>query len=228
MPILILILALVAFVLIFRNQDPYATPSSSALQDVQNQMTNAAIAHMQNQTAGVQLTSAQAAQLNKFKAIASIAGTATTVGVAGLSSLTLAAAGPIGATVAAVVIAIGALRGTAHLVANEWTKPGGVQDNFGKALAAINLEFANAVANGSASKDMAKFTVNAYNNLWNQYVSIAEQFAAVDKDHREVIDNSYCDFKGINCRKGKTPLLTVGLVNALINGVNENAAKLRV
>jgi hypothetical protein len=229
MPLVILILAIIGVLLFLKGQqtntiDPNS-PQGQLNATLMDQRASAAI-NAYKQTAGVGLTELQSAQLNKFKAIAAIAGTAVTVGVAGLSSLTLAAAGPVGAAVAACIIAIGALRGTAHLVANIWTQTGGVQDQFGKALAAVNLEVQTSLQNGTATKASLSFAIQTYNSLWSQYYSLGEQFAAIDKDHRTVIDNSYCDFKALNCRNGKVPLLSIGLVNALIRDVQAQQAKL--
>jgi hypothetical protein len=232
MPLILLILAIVGVLIFLKGKQDQTTldPNSpeGKLQAVyMDQKANAAISAY-HETAGVGLTELQAAQLNKFKAIAAIAGTAVTVGVAGLSSLTLAAAGPVGAAVAAAIIAIGALRGTAHLVANIWTQSGGVQDQFGKALAAVNLEVQTSLQNGTATKSSLSYAIQTYNALWAQYFNLGEQFASVDKDHRTVIDNSYCDFKALNCRNGKVPLLSIGLVNALIRDVQTQQAKLKV
>jgi hypothetical protein len=231
MPLIILILAIIGVLLFLKGkQDEQAIDPNSPegrLQQVYMDQKASVAVDAYKQTAGVGLTEMQNAQLNKFKAIAAIAGTAVTVGVAGLSSLTLAAAGPVGAAVAACIIAIGALRGTAHLVANIWTQSGGVQDQFGKALAAVNLEVQTSLQNGTATKASLSYAVKTYNLLWQQYYSLGEQFAAIDRDHREVIDNSYCDFKALNCRSGKVPLLQIGLVNALIRDVNAQAAKLK-
>lgn len=231
MPLIILILAIIGFILLFREDPVQAVDPNSpegklqAVVDAQKASVQESIA---NQTQGTTLTQLQAEQIRKFGAIATVAGTVTTIGVAGLSSLTLAAAGPVGAVVAGVIIAIGALRGTAHLVANQWTQAGGVQDQFGKALGAVSLEIQTALQNGSATKRMMAYAVETYNSLWRQYYTLGEEFASIDNDHREVIDNSYCDFKALNCRKGKVPLLQIGLVNALIRDTNAAAAKLKV
>lgn len=225
MPILLLLLALVGFVLFYRSTNPYVDQNSMMPTELQK-MKEAALASAQTQTQGVALTSMQQAQVQKFAAIASIAGTATATAVAGLSSLTLAAAGPIGAAVAGVIIAIGVLRGTAHLVADTWTS--GVQAQFNIALAAISGEVQRAQADGSVSKTMLAHAITAIGNLWAQYYAAAERFASEDRDHRLVIDQSYCDYINFRCPAGHKPLLEIGLVNKIIADMQAASAKLKV
>jgi hypothetical protein len=225
MPILLLLIGLVGLILFLRSTNPYIDANNPMPTELQK-MQEAANASVQTQTQGVRLTVLQQAQIQKFSAIASIAGTATALGIAGLSSLTLAAAGPIGAAVAGVIIAIGALRGTAHLVANQWTS--GVQAQFNIALTAISGEVQRAQADGSVSKAMLTNAIKAITNLWSQYYSAGESFARIDADHRLVIDQSYCDYINYRCPSGHKPLLEIGLVNKLIADMQAASAKLKV
>jgi len=150
----------------------------------------------------------QIQQINKFTAIATIAGTATAAGVAALSSLTLAAAGPIGAAVAGVIVAIGILRGTAHLIANEWVNR--VQNPFGAALAQIVNAKDAAIADGSATKAMVIQARNSVAALWSTYRQAATIFSAQGQDYRTVIDQSYetLDYRYVNGRPVGTGLIT--------------------
>jgi hypothetical protein len=210
MPIIIGLLFLVGLYLFLRDRNPYVNPNDP-LPSVQEQMRRAAQASANTQTQGIQLTELQAAQIKKFSAIATIAGTATTVGVAGLSSLTLAAAGPVGAAVAAAIVAIGALRGTAHLVANQWTS--GVQKQFNEAFLGLSGEVQRATSNGSITKASLSSAIYSLTVLWSQYYDAGERFAAQDKDHRLVIDQSYCDYINFRCPSGHKPLGQDGIVN---------------
>lgn len=150
----------------------------------------------------------QLQQINKFTAIATIAGTATAAGVAALSSLTLAAAGPIGAAVAGVIVAVGILRGTAHLVADEWVQR--VQNPFGQALAAIVDGKDAALSDGSATQAMVLQAKQAVQNLWSLYRQHAEAFASQGQDYRTVIDQSYetLDYRYVNGQPVGTGLIT--------------------
>lgn len=150
----------------------------------------------------------QLQQINKFTAIAAIAGTATAAGIAALSSLTLAAAGPIGAAVAGVITAIGILRGTAHLVANEWVSR--VQNPFGTALGQIVDAKDAAISDGSATKAMVIQSKAAVQRLWALYRQGAEQFASQGQDYRTVIDQSYetLDYRYVNGQPRGTGLIT--------------------
>lgn len=150
----------------------------------------------------------QIQQIQKFSAIAAIAGTATAAGIAALSSLTLAAAGPIGAAVAGVITAIGILRGTAHLVANEWVQR--VQNPFGQALSSIVDAKDAAINDGSATKAMVLQAKDAVQKLWATYRQAAEQFATQGSDYRLVIDQSYetLDYRYVNGRPVGSGLIT--------------------
>lgn len=229
MPLILLLLALVGIILYLKDQEPALDPSSPAgkLQTVIDTQTANVAAAVQAQTQGVQLTSLQQVQIQKFSAIASIAGTATTAGIAGLSSLTLAAAGPIGATVAGLIIAFAALRGTAHLVANQWTS--GVQMQFNLALTAISGEVQRAQADGSVSKLMLTHAMTAISRIWAQYYSAGEQFASKDADHRLVIDQSYCYYIGYRCPpKNTAPYGGIGLVNQVLKDMQKASLGLKV
>lgn len=223
MPLLLLVAALIGVVL-YRRSDSSA--GNSPLPTEQDKLQNAIAASIQTQTAGVGLTSMQQMQIQKFASIAAIAGTATSAGVAALSSLTLAAAGPIGATVAGLIIAFSVLRGTAHLVANQWTS--GVQMQFNQALTAISGEVQRAQADGSVSKAMLAHAMDAIGKIWSQYYNAGEHFAVQDADHRLVIDQSYCDYINYRCPKGKQPLLEIGLVNRILADMQAASAKLKV
>lgn len=228
MPLLLLILALVGVILYLKGGQSTLDPNSpeGKLQAVVDSQEANVITAIDRQTQDVQLTSLQQVQIQKFSAIATIAGTATTVAVAGLSTLTLAAAGPIGATVAGLIIAFAALRGTAHLVANQWTS--GVQRQFNDALTAISGEVQRAQADGSVSKLMLTHAMTAISRLWAQYYAAGERFASEDADHRLVIDQSYCDYINYRCPKGKQPLLEIGLVNRLLADMQAARSKLKV
>lgn len=228
MPLLLLLAALVGIILFLKDRQPTVDPNSAEgkLQTAYDMQKSNVAASVATQTSGVQLTSLQQAQIQKFSAIASIAGTATAAGVAALSSLTLAAAGPIGATVAGLIIAFAALRGTAHLVANQWTS--GVQAQFNNALTAISGEVQRAQADGSVSKAMLAHAITAISNLWSQYYAAGERFASQDADHRLVIDQSYCDYINFRCPSGHKPLLEIGLVNRLIADMQTASSKLKV
>jgi len=138
------------------------------------------------------LTNLQQKQVQQFQQLSLIAGSAATSAGALLGLAATAATG-VGAVVAAAVIAIGLLRGTAHLVANQWTDPAtGVQAKFNAALAAIVDAKDASLRDHTASKasvNYAKLAVNAL--YYTQYRAAAEQFALVDPDHRTVINNSY-------------------------------------
>lgn len=133
-------------------------------------------------------TKLQQEQVRKFSSIAAIAGSGATSLAAALG-VSAATAGPIGAAVAAVVVGFAMIRGTAHLVANEWTLR--VQTPFGDALKAIVDEKDRSIREGSATSRSVSYARQATQTLWNRYHNEAAKFRQVDKDHAIVIDQSY-------------------------------------
>lgn len=126
-----------------------------------------------------------------FGQIGAIAGGAT--GAAVTAFLHGASAGPIGAAVgaavAAVVILVGVLRGTAHLVSNQWVQ--NVQNPFGTALALVVDAKDRALRDGTATKAMVNYANQAVGVMWGKYKDAAETFAQRGKDYRTVINQSY-------------------------------------
>jgi hypothetical protein len=139
----------------------------------------------------------RAAEIEKFTAIGAMAGALTTAAIeaiiVGVTTTTAAAAaavaGPVGAAIAGLIIIFGQLRGTAHLVANQWVQQ--VQNPFGTALAAIVDEKDRGLNAGAATKQSLQLAYQSVVKLYGQYKELAENFAAQGRDQRIVIDQSY-------------------------------------
>ncbi len=143
----------------------------------------------------VQTTSLKQAQIQNFTKI----GTAVTGAISGafIADPTLFASlgvtGPVGlaiaGVIAAVFVVVGMLRGVAHLYANEWVQK--VQNPFGVALGAIANANANAMMDGSASRQSVSLAIESIQNLWSHYRTLGNQFAAQGHDQSIVVNQSY-------------------------------------
>lgn len=194
MPVLILALGILAYAVynkfISGTQPQTQMTQEDMLRDDLQKSIDATAMQFRN-AQNVPLTKQQEEQIKKFSAVASIAGTATATSIAAFTPVTMAAAGPIGAAVAAAVIAIGFLRGTAHLVANEWTR--GVQKPFSDAVIAIYKEADYVFDSGAGTKRVFASARASVLNLWSQYQNTAADFSRVDKDHATVIRQALYD-----------------------------------
>lgn len=229
MPLLIAVLALVAVAIAY--QMKLFSPQQPEIETTQEDMLKSDIQRsVESMTralsSGNTVTAAQDAEIKKFSAIATMAGTATAVSVAAFSPLTLAAAGPIGAAVAGVIVAFSFLRGTAHLVANEWVQK--VQNPFDQAMFAIVGGIDASIANKTATKRSVLLGKQALTNLWANYRYTAERFAAEDRDHRLVIDQSYCWYIAqCGIAKGSPdPRFPQGFLNHVLADLDRKAAAL--
>jgi hypothetical protein len=198
MPVFLLALGILAIILYSKYVQDTQTQVTETSEDMLKSDIQKSIERTQQQMvqAGFAPKNAlQEAELKKWSAVATIAGTATATTIAAFSPLTLAAAGPIGAVVAGVIVAISFMRGTAHLVANEWVDR--VQNPFGQAAGRIINENAQAMAAGTATIESVGYARQALASLWGNYRFVAEQFASLDRDHRTVIDQSYATLNPI-------------------------------
>lgn len=97
--------------------------------------------------------------------------------------------GLVGGAIAAITAAILAFRSTVHLTANQWVQ--GVQNPFGRALAAIVDEKDAAIANGTATKSSVYLSRSRVVDLWAKYRAAGEQFATKGTAERTVVNQSY-------------------------------------
>lgn len=231
MPLLILLLGLAAVVVAYKIQlfTPQAPQTTTTTEDLlKSDIQKAAERTQQALTQGQPLSQIQAQEVAKWSSVATLAGTGTAVAVSSFSSLTLAAAGPIGAAVASLIVAFSILRGTAHIAANELTSK--IQTPFDGLLARIIDEKDAAFNQGYATKQSLLMSKTAVQRLWNEvYVPAAERLAQQGKDFRLVVDQSYCWYLATSCPRGKSPdpRFPEGFLNRLLSDIDKQIASLR-